>query len=38
MGDRSRWLLDLFSIDDNESCKVTNENVEPQYESSFKKW
>ncbi|KOM35564.1 hypothetical protein LR48_Vigan02g171400 [Vigna angularis] len=36
IGDWSRWLSDLFSIDDSESCEVTNENDEPKCESSFK--
>ncbi|CAJ1976443.1 unnamed protein product [Sphenostylis stenocarpa] len=36
VGDWSRWLSDLFSIDDSDSCEVSNENDEPKCESSFK--
>ncbi|XP_020204294.1 early endosome antigen 1 [Cajanus cajan] len=37
IGDWSRWLSDLFSIDDSsESLEVSNEDDEPKCESSFK--
>ncbi|KAK7391724.1 hypothetical protein VNO78_20143 [Psophocarpus tetragonolobus] len=36
IGDWSRWLSDLFSIDDSESQEVSNEKDEPKCESSFK--
>ncbi|KAL2325152.1 hypothetical protein Fmac_024210 [Flemingia macrophylla] len=37
IGDWSRWLSDLFSIDDSsESLEVSNEDDEPKFESSFK--
>ncbi|TKY51914.1 hypothetical protein E2542_SST23434 [Spatholobus suberectus] len=36
IGDWSRWLSDLFSIDDSDSREVSNENDEPKCESSFK--
>ncbi|KAK7278421.1 hypothetical protein RJT34_23449 [Clitoria ternatea] len=34
IGDWSRWLSDLFSIDDSESSQVSSENDEPKCESS----
>ncbi|KAG4397640.1 hypothetical protein AAZX31_10G171600 [Glycine max] len=36
IGDWSRWLSDLFSIDDSDSREVINENNEPKCEPSFK--
>ncbi|KAG4395363.1 hypothetical protein AAZX31_20G194600 [Glycine max] len=36
IGDWSRWLSDLFSIDDSDSREVSNENNESKCESSFK--
>ncbi|KAK7344041.1 hypothetical protein VNO77_13260 [Canavalia gladiata] len=36
IGDWSRWLSDLFSIDDSDSLEVSNDNDEFKWESSFK--
>ncbi|KAJ1398936.1 NT-type C2 domain [Sesbania bispinosa] len=36
IGDWSRWLSDLFGIDDSDSHEDNNENDDPKCESSFK--
>lgn len=36
IGNWSRWLSDLFGIDDSDSREESNENDHPKFESSFK--